>query len=636
MSTGSTASGLTAGSYSVDVTDANGCIATTIVDVNEPAALTASYGAVNSTCSLCNGSGSITVTGGTAPYTYQWLNGGSNPSAATNLQLCPGNHPVIVTDANGCTVSLTVVITDEPAPQIDAMLFSSPDCSGGNNGTAEVMATGGTGVLSYLWDAAAGSQTSSLASGLSAGTYCVTVSDVNNCIVSSCVTITDPAPLNAVPDGSTTICYGDSAQIWASGQGGTPGYTINWTAPGISGTGPIMVSPLTLTDYCFTVEDANGCVSSAACVTIDVLPAISVDMMPSTSICSGDSVSVIASATGGNGGPYTFSWVSGSGMGFTPISSGSPSTIIDEPTSDMWYYVTVSDGCSLDAIDSVQVTINSLPSAFLNAIDSSGCAPFTASFLLNTDIGVSFDYDFQCDGVVDYSGTSTTPTHTYTDPGVYDVCVTVSSASGCATQITSSAIVEVYPVPVAGFSADPWTATEIDPYIEFFDESFGATVYTWVFEEGDTVSGTSGSLINSVNTSGTIDNPEHFYDAVGTYEVTLLVTNQYGCTDVYVHQVEIENEQTIFVPNSFSPNGDGQNDFFIPIGQGLDSENFDMYIYDRWGELIFETHSLNQPWDGRSKEGNNVAQTEVYVWLIKTVDTNGNAIELKGHVTLLK
>ena len=594
------------------------------------------YGAVNSTCSLCNGSASLTVSGGATPYTYQWLNGGSNPSAATNLQLCPGNHPVIVTDANGCTVSLTVVITDEPAPQIDAMLFSSPDCSGGNNGTAEVMATGGTGVLSYLWDAAAGSQTSSLASGLSAGTYCVTVSDVNNCIVSGCVTITDPAPLNAVPDGSTTICYGDSAQIWASGQGGTPGYTINWTAPGISGTGPIMVSPLTLTDYCFTVEDANGCVSSAACVTIDVLPAISVDMMPSTSICSGDSVSVIASATGGNGGPYTFSWVSGSGMGFTPISSGSPSTIIDEPTSDMWYYVTVSDGCSLDAIDSVQVTINSLPSAFLNAIDSSGCAPFTASFLLNTDIGVSFDYDFQCDGVVDYSGTSTTPTHTYTDPGVYDLCVTVSSASGCATQITSSAIVEVYPVPVAGFSADPWTATEIDPYIEFFDESFGASVYTWDFGDGEIISGLVNDIIASTNTIGTLGQPVHFFNASGEYEVTQTVTNQYGCVDEITYTVVVNPEQTIYVPNSFSPNGDGQNDFFIPIGLGLDSENFVMYIFNRWGEQIYETHSINQPWDGTVKGRAGIAQEDVYVWLVQAMNIDGSVVSLKGHVTLLK
>ena len=543
---------------------------------------------------------------------------------------------MIVTDANGCTVSLTVVITDEPAPQIDAMLFSSPDCSGGNNGTAEVMATGGTGVLSYLWDAAAGSQTSSLASGLSAGTYCVTVSDVNNCIVSGCVTITDPAPLNAVPDGSTTICYGDSAQIWASGQGGTPGYTINWTAPGISGTGPIMVSPLTLTDYCFTVEDANGCVSSAACVTIDVLPAISVDMMPSTSICSGDSVSVTASATGGNGGPYTFSWVSGSGMGFTPISSGSPSTIIDEPTSDMWYYVTVSDGCSLDAVDSTSIVIDPLPIAFLNAIDSSGCAPFTASFLLNTDIGVSFDYDFQCDEVVDYSGTSTTPTHTYTDPGVYDVCVTITTASGCQTQLTAPGIIEVYPVPVAGFTADPWTTTEIDPSITFVDQSFGALQYDWDFGDGEIISGLVNDIIASTNTIGTLGQPVHFFNASGEYEVTQTVTNQYGCVDEITYTVVVNPEQTIYVPNSFSPNGDGQNDFFIPIGLGLDSENFVMYIFNRWGEQIYETHSINQPWDGTVKGRAGIAQEDVYVWLVQAMNIDGSVVNLRGHVTLLK
>ena len=100
--------------------------------------------------------------------------------------------------------------------------------------------------------------------------------------------------------------------------------------------------------------------------------------------------------------------------------------------------------------------------------------------------------------------------------------------------------------------------------------------------------------------------------------------------------MEIESERTIFVPNSFTPNGDGNNDFFMPQGMGLDNDSFGMYIYNRWGELIYETHSTNQPWDGRSKEGNKIAQTEVYVWLLKTLDSNGNPIELKGHVTLLK
>ncbi|MBL4706686.1 MAG: gliding motility-associated C-terminal domain-containing protein, partial [Flavobacteriales bacterium] len=637
ISSGSVGSSLTAGAYNIDVTDANGCLAQTVVNVTEPPALNVTSASVNSTCTLCNGSGSLTATGGTSPYTYQWLNGGSNPNAATNLSLCPGNHPVIVTDANGCVFSLTVIVNDEPSPQIDLMSYTEPSCSGGNNGTATVVASGGTGVLTFLWDAAAGAQTSDVAGGLAAGTYCVTVSDINNCVVSNCVTVTEPSQLLPIPDGTTTICYGDSTQVWGSGQGGTPGYTINWTPAGFSGTGPMLVNPLTSTDYCFTVTDANGCLSPSACVSITVTPPINIDMMPSTAICDGDSITVISSASGGNAGPYTFTWTDDLGNTHVPLSAGSPSSIVDYPLVDTWYYVTVSDGCSLNEVDSVQVTINSLPTAFLNVIDSSGCAEFTADFILNSDIGVNFDYDFECDGIIDYSGTNPNPSNTYPNAGLYDVCVTVTSADGCQTLVNTIGMVEVYPVPTAGFSSIPEETSEINPIIDFVDGSAGALFYDWSFGDGDSISGADSTTIGAVNTSGTVGNPTHFYDAVGTYTVTQLVTNEYGCTDQVSHVVTIIPEQTLFIPNSFTPNGDGKNDFFIPQGLSIDAEHFSMYVFNRWGELIFETHSLNQPWDGSVKgRSGRGAQTDVYVWLVKTRLLNGTDKEYKGHVTLLK
>jgi hypothetical protein len=224
--------------------------------------------------------------------------------------------------------------------------------------------------------------------------------------------------LNPVPDGTTTICYGDSTQIWASGQGGTPGYVINWTTAGFIGTGPIMVDPLSNTDYCFTVADANGCVSPSACVSITVTPQININMMPTTSICNGEAISIVASASGGNAGPYTFTWTDEFGNAFTPTGVGSPSSILDNPNVDTWYYVDVSDGCSLIETDSVQIIINDLPTAFMNVVDSSGCEAFTANFVLNTDIGVIFDYDFDCDGIVDLTSSSTNPSFTYANAGV--------------------------------------------------------------------------------------------------------------------------------------------------------------------------------------------------------------------------
>ena len=121
-----------------------------------------------------------------------------------------------------------VTIIDEPAPAISGFAFNGPSCNGLSNGDATVTATGGTGAYSYQWDAAAFNQTSNPAVALPAGTYCVTVSDVNNCQVTSCVTVTEPAPLLPVPDISTTICYGDSSQLWARVLWWRRGIILKW------------------------------------------------------------------------------------------------------------------------------------------------------------------------------------------------------------------------------------------------------------------------------------------------------------------------------------------------------------------------------------------------------------------------
>ncbi len=639
VSTGPTAGALCADNYDVTVTDGNGCVENINFTITEPQPLTLSASTINSTCSQCNGGASITVNGGTAPYTYNWLNGGNTTSAATNTGMCPGNHTVEVTDANGCFTTLVVTIIDEPAPTIDGFNVTQPTCNGLSNGSAEVLTSGGTGNLTYLWDAAAFNQVSNPAVALPAGNYCVTVSDVNNCQVTSCVTVNEPAPLLPVPDISTTICYGDSSQLWASGQGGTAPYTINWTTSGLTGPGPIMVTPLVTTTYCFTVTDDNGCLSPSGCVDITVLPPLDLNLTPSTSICSGSGIDLIAHASDGNGGPYTFDWTDENGNVLVGTQNADSSFVNVNPATPTWYYVTLSDGCSLDVIDSTLISINPIPSASISALDSNGCVPFTAQFIANSDIGVTYEFDFECDGIVDYSGPNSNPTFTYQNPGTYDVCLTVISADGCDTSISVNQMITVHPLPVADFTMNPPVTTALNPTITFTNMSSGGLIYDWDFGDGNTISGIDTAIIAGTNngmTIGTYKDPIHTYTDTGYFDVTLTITNEFGCTDVVSYQVYVEGDYILFTPTAFTPNGDGKNDVFKPVGIGIHDNQYEMYIFDRWGQLIFESHDPDYGWDGIDPRSGRLVKLDVYVWLIRTLDHKEEPHEYIGHITVVR
>jgi len=448
---GTTTNNLCNGNYTVYVHDANGCLDSLVASITEPDSITLSSTITDATCFQCNGEVSIQATGGTSPFNYNWYGIGNSPSNSTNNGLCSGPFQVEVSDANGCVSYISDNINDIQMPSFNFVSFTSPTCYGLSNGSATASVSGGVGPYSYLWDDPAQQQVST-AVALSANTYCVTVTDNNGCMISNCITISQPTTLNAVPDLPDTICYGDSTQVWASGQGGTIPYTIHWVNPNLFGSGPLTVNPLTTTDYCFSVSDTNGCISNTACVTITVNPPLSLSITPSMNICSGDSVDVSAIASGGNYTPYVFSWIDQYNNVFTSNQSGDTSTISILPPYATWYYVTLNDGCSIEVIDSTLIGINPSPQALVIVIDSTGCAPFTAQFIINSDIGDHFEFDIDCDSIPEYSGSNNTFTYTYTTSGLYDVCINVTnSATGCETNLYIPNMILVYDLPIAFF-----------------------------------------------------------------------------------------------------------------------------------------------------------------------------------------
>jgi len=623
------------GNYTVIVTDANSCQDSLTITITEPDSISISINSNNATCNLCNGDAVVQASGGTGAFNYNWFGIGNSPNNSINSGLCSGNLQVEVTDANGCSNTISAMIIDEGMPTIDQMSFTSPLCNGLSNGTATVVVSGGITPYSYLWDDPAQQQVPT-AVALNANTYCVTITDANGCVTSNCINVTEPNILNAVPDLSSTICYGDSTQVWASGQGGTSPYTIHWLNPNLLGPGPNTVNPLTTTDYCFTVTDANGCLSSNACVTITVTPPLSLNLTPSMNICSGGSIDVNAVGAGGDGNPYIFSWTDEFNNTLSSVQVGDSSTVFVAPTTPTWYYVTLSDGCSIEVTDSTQIGLNPNPQAFVIAVDSSDCAPFNAQFIINSDIGDLFEFDIDCDGTPEYSGPNNTFNYTYTLSGIYDLCVRVeNTATGCDTSIFIQDMIEIFDIPQAFFTADPEQTSILNPNIDFLDGSINGTDYIWDFGDNTSINGDINDVIvGDSSTFGTITQPTHIYSDTGYYTITLTITSDEGCIDSYQQTIYVEGDYILFAPSAFTPNGDGKNDIFMPEGIGIYRDHFEFYVFNRWGELIFESYNPELGWDGTYM--NKTVQLDAYVWMIRTWDYNDVPHEYMGHVTVVK
>jgi len=260
--TAATASGLAAGTYTVTIKDANLCQTTATVIIEEPAVLTATIAKTDVLCNQANnGTATVTPSGGTGTYTYSWSPSGGTAATATGLS--PNTYTVTVTDSNGCFVTESVQIT-EPTTLSATDTQTNVSCNGGNNGIASVVASGGTGNYSYLWAPFGG--TAATATGLTAGTYTVTVTDENSCSVTNTIVITEPDALTATITSVEVSCYnGNNGSATVNVTGGTGSYSYSWSP---SGGTAATATGLTAGTYTVTVTDGNSC---SASLTVEIL-----------------------------------------------------------------------------------------------------------------------------------------------------------------------------------------------------------------------------------------------------------------------------------------------------------------------------------------------------------------------------
>ncbi|OFY26503.1 MAG: hypothetical protein A2275_10965 [Bacteroidetes bacterium RIFOXYA12_FULL_35_11] len=621
VSSNSVAAPLSPGTYSVLITDYydQNCTKTASYLITEPNLIQTTLGSTPTSCGQNNGTAFVSsnVTGGTAPYNFTWSPGNSTNDTVYNA--ASGSYQFQITDANNCLFNSTVAVNAITPPIIFSIVTSNVSCPGMNDGSALITIKDGSQPYSYDWNPFIGNDSivdnfTMDIYGLSAGNYNVTIADDNGCLLQTALIVTEPSPIIIHADGSRWICEGQTTTITANASGGTPPYSFSWI--GLPSSNAVqIVNPTSTTTYNVYATDNRACVSDTAGVTIYVYPPVIVNLIADTTrICKNDQAHLEAIPSGGNGGPYNFYWYD--------LQDTVPFAIRDvSPPDTTTYIVYAVDNCGSPSIaDSITIYVLPVPQVAVIVDKMAGCEPLEVFFRnIATTTDLQYLWNFNDVYSNNNSSLDPNPSHLFTHDGNYNVTLTIKTGDGCTA--TDDQIITVYPKPIANFTLYPEFASLFHSTIEFNDISDGI-ISNRLWNFGD-------------NRYSGMVNPEHTYEQAGIYNVMLTVRTDHNCVDSITKQVEIRDEFTLYVPTAFDPNSPINREFY-PQGVGIDEKNYHLWIFDRWGELIFETIDWNERWSGKFMNKGEYVKSGTYVWYIWVKDKYNKAYEKNGYVTVIR
>ena len=603
MQTTSTATGLCEGNIGVEVTDYNGCVAQDITSITEADELIVSN--IDITHVSCNGltDGEIQISadGGTLPYSFS--DGSTNNNNGVFDNLIANIYNVEITDDNGCNIDTNIEVTQPEELVISEVIKTDILCYGDDNGTVQINAQGGTQNYSYYLDSVLSSTGSY--SNLEQGLYPIIVKDAHNCIAESNIEIFEPELLILSAQNEYNICNGSNIELTSSLIGGTPAYNYNWNTGDTQQS--INVNPTDTTEYIIQASDANGCFSNIVHITVNPSVPVSIEaIVNNDTVCPGNPVLL---STDINNGRSPFSVYVDDVLQVTPI-------VIYPSNSQTSYKIKIIDACGSSYIDTVDINTYPVPVIDFTADVTQGCPPLKVEFNHNLDNISNFTWDFGDENIT----TNSKPTHTYNNSGTFDVSLSITTNNGCKSEQTLNNIINVFPKPTSRFIANPEVVSFVKGQIDFDNISVGNDLNVWNFGDGE-----MSSVIS----------PMHRFNKIGEFLVTLIVKNNYTCADTSTKIIEVKEEFTIYIPSAFSPDGDKINDVFRPIGNGIDLDNYLMQVYDKWGEVIFESKDLYHAWDGKGKSGKYV-QNGAYRYLVICKDNNGKEHTKTGNVNVIR
>jgi gliding motility-associated-like protein len=575
----------------------------------------------NSTPDICtSGQGSVTATPtmGTGPYTYNWTSLGNNPNQTVN-NVTAGMHTVEMTDAIGCTATANILVQDTPANfQGSATVVS---CAGGNDGTAFAEMIPPLGNITYQWDDPLG-QTTQTATGLTAGQYTCTITSDIGCTGTVTVDVLEIPALtaNITSQSDVTCNSSNDGSITITTTQGTPPYTYVWDN---SASTTNVANDLLAGPHEITVTDANGCIVVVNGV-INEPPALDINFItPNTQICPEDDITLEATGVGGSS-PYTFTWSQGGNV----IGTGSQITV-DPSVTNTEYCVTLSEVCG-SPTDQECVTITFPTPIEPNATPDmyEKCIPNRFEFENTSTNGgeiATTVWDF---GSTNYfvveNGNDSTSLY-FENVGIYDLVMTVTSIYGCVYTDSIENIIRVKPRPTADFTFSNNPATIFETVVVMQDRS-SSDVTQWEWDSPFS-SPTSSNL-----TIPTFTFPE---GEVGQYPVTLMVETELGCRDTVTYLMNIVEDVLFYAPNTFTPDGDEFNQTWQPVVSGIDESNFELIIFNRWGEIIWESRDPNVAWDGTYN--GKLVQDGTYAWVARVgVPYNDDKLEFSGSINVIR
>ena len=578
--------------YTVTATNEYGCTVT--LDV--PVSIRRFESQVEVTDAACHGSYdgavSITVTGGVSPYFYQWSNGATT-SDITNVSA--GLYTVTVTDNTGCK-GVDSFYVAQPSPLTVQQVQMQPVyCDQNNNGWVSVTASGGTGPYTYLWLHGA---TGCVADNLGAGIYTVGVTDSHGCHITGAFNVADSSVYDLTCQVQPLSCAGDcDAAITLTTDFSPFSHQVVWNQnPALTGDA---LAGLCAGIYQAVVNVDNGCSYNIYLQIDSVSPVRFLNLFVSPTLCFGDENGVIQTDVVGGTSPYVVE-VNGNSVEF-PLSGLAPGT----------YALSATDaaGCRIDT--SVVVT-SPAPLTLSEQHHSPPCDEVCLGTILLTTDGGTEPYRYLWNNGADVPSLSQLCTGDYS--------VTVTDRNGCmATLSVELADSSVFPTDITAW-CDEDTLYAGQPTHLFSTELGSPFQYHWMPSAG----------VENPNASSSVARP------LVTTNYVIVVTDEFGCTRtdtvfIFVRDVICE-EPYVFVPNAFTPNGDGKNDILYVRGEVIESVVFK--IYDRWGEKVFETTDLSQGWDGTFR--GQPCEPGVYDYHLQVTCLGLKRYFKKGNVTLLR
>ncbi|HPB24768.1 MAG TPA: gliding motility-associated C-terminal domain-containing protein [Bacteroidales bacterium] len=540
---------------------------------------------VNVCGTATNGSFTATTSGGDGPYdytltlgatTFATFNDVGGPQNFTGLGA--GTYTLTVVDANNCQGTTTITISS--ASNLTPVIAGPTTICAGSSATLDA----GGPYAGYSWSSGATTQTITISA---SGTYSVTVSD-GGCTGSTSISVTQASQITPSITGQTNICPGTSTVLDAGS-----GYaSYQWS----NGTSSQTATVSTGGAYSVTVSDGSGCTGSAS-INITVISTLPVTATATPgNVCPGNPVTL--TATGGG----TYLWNT------TPPSYDS--VFVVHPTTATTYVVTVTyNGCS--STSSVSVSID--PSLSVTASSTNtGCINHDGTATVEVS-GPGYNF------IWNTVPPQYTQTATGLAAGTYIVTVGYNGCSG-----STSVTVNVASGPEAAFYYKPESPVLDDGPVFFFDQSWG-NITNWYWDFGD-----------STDFSGIPAN--HSYADTGSYLVTMIVTDTKGCKDTARGTIYINPLFTVWIPNSFTPNDDFDNEEFKPLGVGWDTKNYFMAIYDRWGKMLFYTEDINEGWNGTYNNAYDYSKgvQSVFAYVVQVADLKGIKHKYKGIVVVVQ